>query len=46
MGQQVLAQKLNEGHQKINASNWSTGVYFYQILQDGKVIAKGKLMKL
>ncbi len=46
MGQQVLGQTLNEGHQKINASNWSTGVYFYQILQDGKVIAKGKLMRL
>jgi hypothetical protein len=46
MGQQVFSQMLNEGHQKINASNWSTGIYFYQILQEGKVIAKGKLMKL
>ncbi|MCC6187044.1 MAG: T9SS type A sorting domain-containing protein [Chitinophagaceae bacterium] len=45
MGQQVLAQKLNEGNQKINVSNWSAGVYFYQILQEGQVIAKGKLMK-
>lgn len=45
MGQQVLGQKLNEGNQKINASNWSTGLYFYQIIQGGHVIAKGKLMK-
>ena len=46
MGQQVCGQKLNEGNQKINASNWSAGVYFYQIIQDGQVIAKGKLLRL
>jgi hypothetical protein len=46
MGQQVLSQKIIEGNQKINASNWSAGVYFYQILQEGKIIANGKLMKI
>lgn len=46
MGQQVCGQNLSEGNQKINASNWSAGIYFYQIIQDGKVIAKGKMLKL
>lgn len=45
IGQQVLQQKLNQGSQKINASNWSAGVYFYQIIQEREVIAVGKLLK-
>lgn len=45
LGQKVLDQKISEGNQKINASNWSEGIYFYQIRQEEKVIAAGKLLK-
>lgn len=44
-GQKVLDQKISEGNQKINASNWSAGIYFYQIRHEEKVIAAGKLLK-
>lgn len=45
LGQQVLRQKLSEGKQKMNVSDWSVGIYFFQIMQEDKVIAKGKLLK-
>lgn len=45
VGQQVLLQKLSEGNNKINSRDWTTGVYIFQIVQEGKIVAKGKLLK-
>jgi hypothetical protein len=45
LGQEILKEKLKAGNNKINASEWARGVYLYCIIQEGEIIANGKLVK-
>jgi hypothetical protein len=44
-GQQITQQRLSEGANHIDAAHWLGGVYFYSLWQEGRLIAKGKLLK-
>lgn len=44
-GQQVAKQSLHEGNNNCNSANWFSGLYIYQIIQEGKPIARGKISK-
>jgi hypothetical protein len=46
LGQIMLAGKfINDGRNEISLSGFSAGVYFYQLISDGKVKLSGRVLK-
>ncbi|HLS29266.1 MAG TPA: T9SS type A sorting domain-containing protein, partial [Flavobacteriaceae bacterium] len=44
-GKEMLIKELNKTNRQVNVSQLSTGVYFYGLSQNGKMVKTGKLIK-
>lgn len=45
LGRQVATEALHSGKTTINTKHWTTGVYFYQLLDKGRPVGSGKVIK-
>ncbi len=45
MGKQVSYQNINGSQLTVDGSTWNTGIYFYQVEEDGILVNSGKLIK-
>ncbi|MEO8770270.1 MAG: T9SS type A sorting domain-containing protein [Ferruginibacter sp.] len=46
LGQVILKGKIiNDGHNEIEFSNFSTGIYFYKFISNGKTLLTGRFLK-
>ncbi|MBL7778319.1 MAG: T9SS type A sorting domain-containing protein [Chitinophagales bacterium] len=45
LGQVVVQTKINHSYTEINCSAWSSGIYFWALLNEGQIVRSGKLVR-